>query len=67
MKPQVRDKIIGESEISENFGFLVWSKLKLSQEGISDGLIQEKIQKRFDSILPFIKIDLLFLTKKKEI
>ena len=44
---------------------MIWSKVKFSQN-ISDDFLREKLQKRFESVIPFIKIDMIFCEKKTD-
>lgn len=43
----------------------MWSKVKYAEK-LSDDFLREKLQKRFESVLPYIKIDVIFVEKDKE-
>lgn len=60
----MKGKIIGAAEVHEKFCFAVWSKIKYS-ERLSDDFLREKLQKRFESVLPYIKIDVIYVEKGK--
>lgn len=47
--------------VSNDFSLAVWSKYKVDQSLDSKKII-EKIERRFSSIIPMIKIDLIMLT-----
>lgn len=51
--------------MSEGFQIMVWSKVKYSQK-INDDFLREKLHKRFESVMPIIKIDMIFCEKKAE-
>jgi hypothetical protein len=57
--------MIGESRVSEKFRFAVWSKMKYSEE-LNNNMLEEKLQTRFEAVLPYIKIDVIFVEKSKE-
>lgn len=46
--------------MSEKFHICVWSKVKYSEK-LKNDLIREKVEKRFESVIPFIKIDVVYL------
>lgn len=63
---EVYEKVIADTdnhlkmEISKDFSLAVWSKYKLDQD-LDNKKIIEKIERRFSSIIPIIKIDLIML------
>lgn len=59
-RKEVYDKIIGNSQINNDYLIAVWSKIKLAED-LNEERIREKLQLRFETILPFIKIDILFI------
>jgi hypothetical protein len=61
-RKEVNEKVIGNGELSEKYLIAVWSKVKLGEE-LGEERVREKLQLRLESILPFIKIDIIFLTQ----
>jgi hypothetical protein len=59
-RKEVYEKVIGNGEINSEYLIAVWSKLKLGEE-LNEERIREKLQLRFETILPFIKIDIIFV------
>lgn len=59
---EVSEKVVGSGEVSEKYLIAVWSKVKLGEE-LGEERVREKLQLRLESILPFIKIDIIFLTQ----
>ena len=55
----------GVEAVSDSYVLGVWSKVKLSEE-LREERIREKLQLRFESILPFIKIDIIFVVSAHE-
>lgn len=62
-RKEVSEKVIGNSEVSNSYLIGVWSKVKLGEE-LNEERIREKLQLRFETILPFIKIDIIFVVSK---
>ena len=58
-KEEIRKKIIENDEVHEDFRMIVWSKKKFSQSLNSD-FLYEKVQKRYECVIPFIKVDIIF-------
>lgn len=42
----------------------MWSKIKLGEE-LTEDRIREKLQMRLETIIPFIKIDIIFIVQGK--
>lgn len=56
-RPEVHARVTG-GKIADDYLLVVWSKIKLG-EGLQEEQIREKLQMRFESILPFIKLDIV--------
>ncbi|KAL4493592.1 hypothetical protein ABPG72_004085 [Tetrahymena utriculariae] len=65
---EVFEKIIADTEnflkmvVSNDFTLAVWSKYKID-DSVDNKKIIEKIERRFSSIIPMIKIDLIMITQ----
>ena len=64
-KEEIRNKIIENNEVHEDFRLVVWSKEKFSQS-INSDFLYEKIKKRYEYVIPFIKIDIIYGEKVEE-
>lgn len=59
-RKEIAEKLIGNNQINSNYLLAVWSKIKLDQ-GLNGERVREKLQLRFETILPIIKIDIIFI------
>ena len=59
-RKEIAEKLIGNNQINNDYLLAVWSKIKLDQ-GLNEERVREKLQLRFETILPFIKIDIIFV------
>jgi hypothetical protein len=59
-RKEIGEKLIGNSPINNDYLLAVWSKVKLDQ-ALNEERVREKMQLRFETILPFIKIDIIFI------
>ncbi len=48
-------------DVSKDFGIVVWTKFKLD-DTLDTKKIIEKLERRFNSIIPLIKIDFIMVT-----
>ncbi len=46
----------------KDFAVAVWTKHRLQDSKSNDKVVLEQLEKRFDSVLPLVKIDYLMLT-----
>lgn len=53
---------IGDATPNERFSTAVWTKHRISDNKSNDKVVMEALEKRFDTVLPLIKIDFILLT-----
>lgn len=58
----MHSKVPVGGEVSQDFNVAIWTKHRVAEE-MDNKQVIEKLQKRFDSVVPMIKVDFLFLNK----
>ena len=70
-RPEVYEKLFagttskGKHKISSRFQMILWSKFKIDQELDNKNII-EKFERRFSTVLPVNKIDLVMISEEAE-
>ena len=55
-----------DNDIHQNYKLIVWTKFKVDQN-IKEDFLRDKLQIRFEKIIPFIKMDSLMIQEDKKI
>lgn len=53
---------LGDASPNDKFSTVVWTKHRITDNKSNDKMVTEAVEKRFDTVLPLIKIDFIMLT-----
>ena len=54
-----------DNDIHQNYKLIVWTKFKVDQN-IKEDFLRDKLQTRFEKIIPFIRMDSLMIQEEKK-